>query len=125
MTPCSENTGPEIYSMRISRLCACKTTTYHIAGQSVVQIAEKDGAEKRYATLQLTVRLDGDPENHVPQPKPMIMFRGHQGKRISAQEKNSWDGRVEVVFQTKDQGMDGWASFSGIHQACNGSVYDG
>jgi len=67
-------------------------TTLEQRGAVRVQIAERDSGDKRYCTLQLTVSPG------VQQVKPMIIFRG-QGKRLSAQEKASWDPRVHVEFQ--------------------------
>ena len=53
------------------------------------------GLDKRQFTVQLTIFADG-----VSRVRPTIIFRG-QGKRISPNEKRSWDGRVNVMFQPK------------------------
>ena len=73
--------------------------TYTERGSSRVWIrGSKKGDDKREATLQLCVRLTDDSE--IGQPYPVLIFRG-QGKRITQQEKDAWDDRVEVKFQPK------------------------
>ena len=53
------------------------------------------GLDKRQCTVRLTIFLDG-----VWRVRPTIIFR-RQGKRISPNEKRSWDSRVNVMFQPK------------------------
>ena len=74
------------------------SATLELRGADVVRIATKDAGDKRFATLQIMVRLDGDKAAPVAQPPITIIFKG-QGKRISAEERNAWDSRVRVKFQ--------------------------
>ena len=53
------------------------------------------GLDKRQCTVHLTIFTDG-----VSWVRPTIIFR-RQGKRISPNEKRSWDRRVNVMFQPK------------------------
>ena len=71
-------------------------TTLEFEGATTVRVSTKESGDKRYATLQIVVRLC----NGVPQPLITVIFRG-QGKRISAEERNGYDKRVTVLFQPK------------------------
>ena len=51
--------------------------------------------DKRQATVQLTVFVDG-----VDSVRPTVIFRG-KGLRISAKEKQSHDRRLKVMYQEK------------------------
>jgi hypothetical protein len=73
-----------------------RNVTYETRGKDVVQIAQREGGEKRFATLQVCVHFDND----KPQPRIMIIFQG-QGKRIRPEERAAWDKRVHVTFQRK------------------------
>jgi len=91
-----------IFNVDQSPLCLQEEakTTIAFKGQEIVQVAEKDGASKRFCTLQVCIALNGTGKENPPQPKMTIIFRG-QGKRISAEERASWDPRVHVMFQKK------------------------
>ena len=89
----------EIYNIDQSPLMLqtnSEPTTIAQRGAPVVQIATKEGADKRFATLQITVRL----ANGVPQPRIAIIFRG-KGQRRCAEEVAQYDSRVDVYFQPK------------------------
>ena len=75
-------------------------TTLERAGAKTVVIASKESGDKRVATLQICVRLDGTPDAPVAQPPISIIFAG-QGKRISVAERAGYDPRVHVMFQPK------------------------
>ena len=71
--------------------------TYDDVGSGRVWVAgSKKGDDKREATLQLCVRLS----NSARQPKATIIFRG-KGLRLRQSERESWDSRVNVLFQPK------------------------
>ena len=75
-------------------VCAA-TETYETKGATRVWIAQmEEGMTKRFCTLHLVFRAEGT------QPKPTIIFRG-QGLRIARLERESWDHRVNVMFQKK------------------------
>ena len=57
----------------------------------------EEGMTNRFCTLHLVFRAEGN------QPKPTIIFWG-QGLRLTRLEKESWDPRVNVMFQKKKQG---------------------
>ena len=78
-------------------VCAA-TETYEEKGAKRVWIAQmEEGMTKRFCTLHLVFRAEGN------QPKPTIIFRG-QGLRLTRLEKESWDPRVNVMFQKKNMG---------------------
>lgn len=66
-----------------------------IGAKEVWCASASSGLDKRQCTVQLTIFADG-----VPRVRPTIIFRG-KGKRISANEKSSWDRRVNLMFQPK------------------------
>ena len=71
--------------------------TYDDVGSGRVWVAgSKKGDDKREATLQLCVQLS----NSARQPKATIIFRG-KGLRLRQSERESWDSRVNVLFQPK------------------------
>ena len=74
--------------------CNFKNDTITTKGEVQVVVHGNSNDDKRFATLQLLIRAEGE------QPKVTIIFRG-QGVRITRQEKNSWDPRVHVMFQKK------------------------
>ena len=81
--------------------------TYDVKGAVQVWIKQpKDGLDKRQCSVVYCFRASG--EQIVP---PMIIFRG-TGKRISRNEKNRWDSRVNVSFQRNawmdKRGMQEW-----------------
>jgi len=104
---------PEMYSnicgkpykkhLATSALCADCVRRYLDDGKSYDSTGAKEvwcsnassGLDKRQCTVQLTIFADG-----VSRVRPTIIFRG-QGKRISPNEKRSWDSRVNVMFQLK------------------------
>lgn len=73
-------------------------TTYDTKGERRIQIANSEASDKRFCTLQLAVRLSND-NTEYPQPRLAIIFHG-QGKKISKEERNAWDPRVDVYFQS-------------------------
>ena len=69
--------------------------TYEITNSSDVWcVSGPSGQDKRMCTVQLTVFADG-----IPRIKQLIIFRG-KGLRISKNEKQQYDKRVRVVFQS-------------------------
>ena len=56
-----------------------------------------DADKKRMGNLHLMIRCS---DVGGMQPKPVIIFRG-KGIRISQEERQKWDKRVEVMFQPK------------------------
>ena len=56
-----------------------------------------DADKKRMGTLHLLIQCS---DVGGKQPKPVIIFRG-KGIRISQEERQKWDERVEVMFQPK------------------------
>jgi hypothetical protein len=73
--------------------------TYEKRGADTVRIAQQKGSDKRMATLQVCVSLDGSATNRKPQPKIAIIFKGKGN--ISAAERAAYDPRVDVYFQPK------------------------
>jgi len=74
-------------------MCA-KGATYESRGAKTVWVKSSgSGLDKRQATVQLTVFVDG-----IRRVQPLIVFRG-KGLRISQKERSSWDHRVTVRFQ--------------------------
>ena len=75
-------------------VCA-PTETYKEKGAKRVWIAQmEEGMTKRFCTLHVVFRAEGS------QPELTIIFRG-QGLRISCLERESWDSRVNLMFQKK------------------------
>ena len=73
-------------------------TTYEEKGAVTVQIIQNsDADDKRFCTLQVIVRAVAKGKK---QARLTIIFRG-MGKRISDEERGSWDTRVNVTFQPK------------------------
>ena len=69
--------------------------TYEEEGAKEVWISQNQpGMDKRFCTLQVCFRPGPQ------QPKITVVFR-EKGLRISSMEKNSWDPRVNVMFQEK------------------------
>ena len=73
-------------------VCAANETYEHKGAQRVWIAQMEEGMTKRFCTLHLVFRAEGT------QPKPTIIFRG-QGVRIARLERDSWDQRVNVMFQ--------------------------
>jgi len=75
--------------------------TYHAKedGERVIVQLGRDAAAKRECTLQLCCRYVGK-EMASTQPRAAIIFRG-KGLRISAEEREQWDKRVDVYFQPR------------------------
>ena len=72
--------------------------SYNAKGSEEVWLCSgESGLEKRQSTIQLTAFA-----NRIPRVRPTIIFRG-EGKRIKASENGSWDKRVKVYFQKKEQ----------------------
>ena len=70
------------------------STTYNELGAHTVWVKSLgSGLDKRQATVQLTVHVDG--VAHTP---PMVVFRG-KGICISSKERQLWDNGVVVKFQ--------------------------
>ena len=68
--------------------------TYDITGAEEVWCSSgASGLDKRQCTVQLTVFGDG-----VSRVRPTLIFRG-EGKRITPDERRSWDKRENVYFQ--------------------------
>lgn len=74
-------------------------TTYERQGAATVRIAQQKGSDKRMATLQICVSLDGSPAHSLPQPKIAIIFKGKGN--VTPQEREQYDPRVDVYFQPK------------------------
>ena len=73
--------------------------TYETKGATTVWVNQNaPGSDKRFCTLHVIFRATGG--ETLPQPSPVIVFRG-QGKKITQVEKNSWDPRVKVMWQEK------------------------
>lgn len=75
--------------------CGGKLKTLATRGEKIIWMKQREGSNKRAATLQMCIHLG---EVGIKQPKACILFRG-QGKRLSQEEKESWDPRVIVRFQ--------------------------
>jgi hypothetical protein len=87
-------------------VCAA-TETYEQKGAKSVWIAQmEERMTKRFCTLHLLFRAEGN------QPEPTIIFRG-QGFRLTRLEKESWDPRVNVMFQKK-----AWADRTFLNTWC-------
>ena len=71
----------------------------------------EEGMTNRFCTLHLVFRAEGN------QPKPTIIFWG-QGLRLTRLEKESWDPRVNVMFQKKT-----WADRKFLNTWCKTYFY--
>jgi hypothetical protein len=73
--------------------------TYDKRGKSTVRVAVQKNSDKRLATLQISVSLDGCATDIKPQCKPTLIFKGKG--QISQDERDQYDARVTVMFQEK------------------------
>ncbi|CAG8552430.1 7971_t:CDS:2 [Acaulospora morrowiae] len=74
-------------------MCA-KDATYETRGAKTVWVKSSgSGLDKRQATVQLTIFVDG-----LKRVQPLIVFCG-KDLHISQKKKSSWDHRVTVQFQ--------------------------
>jgi hypothetical protein len=74
-------------------MCCFKNDTITTVGEVQVVVHGQQDDDKRFATIQLCIRMDGK------QPRVCVLFRG-KGK-VSQAEKLSYDKRVHVMFQPK------------------------
>jgi hypothetical protein len=73
--------------------------TYDKKGKSAVRIAVQKASEKRLATLQISVSLDGSKQRPQSQCKPTLIFKGKG--HVTEAERSQYDDRVTVLFQDK------------------------
>jgi DDE superfamily endonuclease len=73
------------------------TTTYEKRGAVTVGVSHRAGADKRFGTLTILVRLDGNCQKPVLQPFPSIIFKGKGNVKQS--ERDKYAPGVFVQFQ--------------------------